>query len=453
MSSHSDKAKQEEYIELLDHGYIVRKGLVTEVCHPYASRKGQYTREHRKRVTRKSLKYIQKAKRLRKKTKEKKRQKRKKEKTPEVELVSCSSIQEPPQLLQQPCHSSTTSAPLTDSSMIIDLSVKGESATQPEPVSTEPMQTEFETPQSLNEAIESANTFHNIIDPEPEVSVPEWKFETMTHLNAADTKDGDMVDVVRKILWEITSAYYCRGLLSEEDVGDSPAVRLEPEPTNLADQNAIKLLFQAKNGEWVHGGYVPREETQRVRDLGDTIIGARVAFWRNRGCWRCPYVQLQYRARVKRVAATNQTLLTPSIVTEKSWVDIQSRKYKVNKHVYGKWLVFVKKEELDSLWHRVAYNVENGCLGKGCTQAKCSTARENYQCTDSREGVIVVYTTKSAANHVGFKLSKLTRIMKIHYKTEAATLAGIYAGDPGCIIKTIRNYAGIPRLNNKKVKS
>jgi hypothetical protein len=308
--------------------------------------------------------------------------------------------------------------------------------------------TEIEVSPGLNlEAVESS------VDA-PHIEVANQSESAVEHLDKeADTENGDTMDVVRKIIWNVNSAFHCRGVLGEEDVGDFPDVRLEPEPTNLSDPNAIKLMFQAIDGEWVHGGYVPKVETQKVRDLDATgsIVGARVALWRNRGDWRAPYVQLLYRERIKRVALTNQTLLTPSVVTDKYWVSIDSRRYKPRR-AYGKWLLFVDKKQLDSVWHRVAYNVENGKFGRGCTAAKCSTARENPRCTDSSKGVIIVYTTRSTVNHVGFKLSKLTRMPKILYKTEAATLAGIYAGDPGCTTKMITYNNGIPRLSNTKDK-
>ena len=397
---------------------------------------------------------MRRIRRLRKKVREKKKDRAMKEKSPDIEVTS---IQNPPYLSvpqqssQQLVYSSSTSIPLIDSSKIIDLSIEGEPASLPGPVSIAdplPMSTEFEAPPSLNEAIESSDSA-SCVEPEQ----PELENDTVEHLDEADTENGDMIDIVGKLLWNINSAYHYQGVLGEEDIGDSPNVRLEPEPTNLSDPNAIKLMFQAKNGEWVHGGYVPKVETQKVRDLGSRIIGAHVAFWRNRGSWRAPYVQLLYRDRIKRVAVTNQTLLTPSIVTESPWVDIHSRKHKTHPNrVYGKWLLFVDKKQLDSVWHRVAYNVENGYFGKGCTTAKCSTAGESRYCSDSSEGVICVYTTRSTVNHVGFKLSKLTRIPKIRYKTNAATLAGIYAGDPGCTIKTITYNNGIPRLSKTKTK-
>lgn len=381
---------------------------------------------------------MRKRRRLRRKLREKKRAKEMKEKSPEIEVTR---IQKPPQSRRQSINSSSTSVlvPLIDSSTIIDLSIEGEPAPLPDPV---PTPTEFEVPPNLNEAMESSDASQGLEND-----------DTEERLDDAKVESGDMIDVVRKVLWNINSAYHYRGVLGEEDVDSSPNVRLEPEPTNLSDPNAIKLMFQAKNGEWVHGGYVPKVETQKVRDLGGSIIRARVAFWRNRGFWRAPYVQLLYRARVKRVAVTKQTILTPSIVTESNWIGIQSRKHKTHpSRVYGKWLLFVDKKQLDSVWHRIAYKVERGYFGKGCTSAKCSTAKETPYCTDSSEGVIVVYTTRSAVNHVGFKLNKLTRIPKIRYKTEAATFGGLYAGDPGCTIKTITYNNGIPRLSKTKTK-
>ena len=411
----SNKTKKEEFIEILDHGYVVRKGS-REIYRCIQSRKGgRCSRSECRRKHMGNSLRMRKIRRQRKKMREKKRMK---EESPEIEV---SSVQTPP---HQPS-SQPSAAPLSDSSTIIDPLIKGEPASFPEPV-------------------------QRVADRLPTPT----RVEVSPGLNEDMSEDEDTIDVERKILWNVNSAYHYQGVLGEEDVGDTPDVRLEPEPTNLSDPNAIKLMFQALNGEWVHGGYVPKVETQKVRDLEPgSIIGARVAFWRNRGCWRAPYVQLLYRERIKRVAVTNQTLLTPSIVTDTFWVGVDSRRYKTHpQRVYGKWLLFVDKKQLDSVWHRVAYDVENGNFGKGCTSAKCSTARETPNCTDSSKGVIVVYTTRSTVNHVGFKLSKLARIPKIFYKTEAATLAGIYAGDPGCTTKTITYNNGIPRLSTTKKK-
>ena len=445
MSEHSNKTEKEEFIEILDDGYVVRKGS-TEVYRCIQSR--NTLRCPRSESRKHSLRMRLKSRRLRKKMRKKKIEWEMKDKGPDIEVTS---VQNPPHLSvpqqpQQSIYSSSTSVPFINSSKIIDLSIEGEPASLPEPVSIAdplPMPTEFEAPPSLNEAIESSDASR--IEPEVENDTVEW-------LDEADTENGDTIDVVRKLLWHINSAYHCRGVLGKEHVGESPNVRLEPEPTNLSDPNAIKLMFQAKNGEWVHGGYVPKVETQKVRNLGGRIIGARVAFWRNRGSWRAPYVQLLYRDRIKRVAVTNQTLLTPSIITEKYWIAVHSRKHKTHpsRVLYGKWLLFIDKKRLDSVWHRVAYKVQNGYSGKGCTIAKCSTARESQYCSDSNKGVICVYTTRSTINHVGFKLSKLTRIPKIHYKTNAATKAGIFAGDPGCTFRTIKYNKGISRLSNTK---
>ena len=422
----SNKTKKEEFIEILDHGYVVRKGS-REIYRCIQSRKGgQCSRsECRRKHMRNGLR-MRKIRRQRKKMRVKKKVKEMKEESPEIEV---SSVQNPPHRSS----SQQSSAPhRSNSSTITDPLIKGEPAASlpesfPRVADRLPTPTRVDVSPGLNESS----------DEEADMS-----------------EDEDTMEVERKILWNVNSAYYCQGVLGEENVGNSPNVRLEPEPTNLSDPNAIKLMFQALNGEWVHGGYVPKVETQKVRNLEPgSIIGARVAFWGNRGYWRAPYVQLLYRERIKRVAVTNQTLLTPSIVTDVFWVSVDSRRYKIHpQRVYGKWLLFVDKKQLDSVWHRVAYDVENGNFGKGCPSAKCSTARETRNCTDSSKGVIVVYTTRSTVNHVGFKLSKLTRIPKIFYKTDAATLAGIYAGDPGCTTKTINYNNGIPRLSTTKRK-
>ena len=433
MATHSNENKrQEEFIELLDHGYVVKRGS-TEVCRRvYRSRRSRHHRCAEKKALTKFTK------RLRQK---RKRNWGKKKKFPEVGPTNVQGTSQP---LQQPARHAQTSESISNPPV-----PESEPALQSEsdPGIMNMIDEPIQMSQHLNEVAESPDDTSRMESEPSGLAVPQSY--SVTQLDVSG--DGNnMVDVVKKIGLRITSAYHYLGVMTEDVVGLSPAVRMEAEPTNLADPNAIKLLFQAKDGEWVHGGYIPREQTQRVRDLGDSIIGIRVAYWGNRGYWREPYVQLLYKARIRRVAATKETLLTPSVVTEQYWVGVHSLKHATRERsLFGKWLVFVDVgEKLDSVWHRVAYAVENGQFGKGCTVAKCSTAKDNPHCSDSSQGVIVVYTTKSAADHVGFQLSKLTRVPNIYYKTNAATMAGVYAGDPGCTTKTISNYIGIPRLRN-----
>ena len=80
---------------------------------------------------------------------------------------------------------------------------------------------------------------------------------------------------------------------------------------------------------------------------GETVNTFSKSDLKSRGYWRAPYVQLLYRERIKRVAVTNQTLLTPSIVMDRFWVGIDSPH---PQRVYGKWLLFVDKKQLNSVW-------------------------------------------------------------------------------------------------------
>lgn len=423
MSTRSDKSKEDEFIELLDDCYVVRSAEVYRGI--YRSRKAtarQHKRARKALATRKAVR-----KRLRKR----------RERGDVIFAADLTGVQR---------HQPQTCLPT-----FIDLSVEDDSTVQPKSASND----ESVTPRHLSKCVDSdaGDTSHFHIESVGPTKLTSSLLDKGGQSDVPEVEDEEMVNIVKKIYWEITSAYHYQQLLTVEGVGESPLVELEPEPTNLADPNAIKLLFQAKNKEWVHGGYVPRDQTQRVRELGRSIINVRVAYWRKRGTCRIPCIQLLYSDRIKRVAVTENTFLTPSIVTEEYWVHIHSRKHSTHHHLFGKWLVFVDVgQKLDSLWHRVAYAVENGHFGKGCTHAKCSTAKESDCCMDSSKGVIVVYTTRAAVNHVGFKLSKLTRVQKISYKTNAATMAGIYEGDPDCIIKTIHYNNGIPRLANPPKK-
>ena len=428
----SDEYKVDEFIELLDDCYVV-KARSTEVYRGiYKSRKA--TSGLHKRTSKASSLVTRKAVPV-------KRLKKKKGRGDALFAANLTCVQNAPQ--QRRTSKVPTSFPRLIES--VDLTIEDDSTVQPTSASDE-----SGIPSPRSKDVGSNDTSHSHIAESVGPTSLLLLDEGLGGQSAGvpEVEEEEMMDIVKNICWEITSAYHYQQLLTEEVVGESPLVELEPEPTNLADPNAIKLLFQAKDKEWLHGGYVSRNQTQRVRELERSIINVRVAYWRKRGNCRIPYVQLLYRDRIKRVAATKKTFLTPSIVTEKYWIHISSRKLSRHQHrLFGKWLVFEDVgQKLDSLWHRVAYAVENGLFGRGCTHAKCSTAKESPHCKDSNKGVIVIYTTKSAVNYVGFKVSKLTRVLKIHYKTNAATMARIYEGDPDCIIKTIHYNNGIPKL-------
>ncbi len=61
-----------------------------------------------------------------------------------------------------------------------------------------------------------------------------------------------------------------------------------------------------------------------------------------------------------------------------------------------------------------------------CMGAKCSTGRQDPAKPQSKQGVFMVYTTHNAMDEVGLLLiHKVQQTMR--YKTEEATIAGVYA--------------------------
>ncbi len=90
----------------------------------------------------------------------------------------------------------------------------------------------------------------------------------------------------------------------------------------------------------------------------------------------------------------------------------------------GKWLVFKHKSKIDETWEIVRQAVASGELG--ATGAKVSTMKPNPNASNPDIKVICVYTISNDVDEVGLKLIQLVR-QRISYKTDEATLAGIYA--------------------------
>ena len=98
----------------------------------------------------------------------------------------------------------------------------------------------------------------------------------------------------------------------------------------------------------------------------------------------------------------------------------------------GKWLLFVRKAELDAAWKRIKQATEAGRLGG---DAKVSTAKPNPNAVDPTRGVICVYTYDSEDEddvmRVREELRGLGFVNKIPYKTDEATLSGKYRNRGG----------------------
>lgn len=91
----------------------------------------------------------------------------------------------------------------------------------------------------------------------------------------------------------------------------------------------------------------------------------------------------------------------------------------------GKWLIFQKVSKLDATWKEVSEAVGSGDLG--ATGAKVATMRDNQLAQDRNIKVICVYTSREDMDEVGLKLINLSTVRHtIRYKTDEATLAGVY---------------------------
>ena len=94
----------------------------------------------------------------------------------------------------------------------------------------------------------------------------------------------------------------------------------------------------------------------------------------------------------------------------------------------GKWLIFVNKEEIDSVWSQIKEATENGKLGGS---SKVATAKENPNATSPNQKVICVYTynweDEIDVRKIREELRKLGITQKIPYKADKDTLEGKYA--------------------------
>ncbi|PKB72301.1 MAG: hypothetical protein BZY87_00980 [SAR202 cluster bacterium Io17-Chloro-G6] len=130
------------------------------------------------------------------------------------------------------------------------------------------------------------------------------------------------------------------------------------------------------------------------------------------------------------------TNLTPSKTTDDYWIFAKppDRKFKQTGRI-GKWMLFPLKEELDTVWLKIAKATEDGVLG---IDAKTSTAKPNPNSISSKVGLICVYTydTDDVADvkRVLEQLRTLGFNYRLNYKEDEQTLLGNYARDnPGAV--------------------
>jgi hypothetical protein len=121
---------------------------------------------------------------------------------------------------------------------------------------------------------------------------------------------------------------------------------------------------------------------------------------------------------------------TPSIVTHCYWVleDKEFSTYPKPTERSGKWLIFVSRNDVDEVWHKIKIALEKGELGE---TAKVSTAKPNPNSKNPSTHVICVFTydseDKADVRRVRKSLRRLGVFNKISYKTDSATFGGKYA--------------------------
>jgi hypothetical protein len=122
---------------------------------------------------------------------------------------------------------------------------------------------------------------------------------------------------------------------------------------------------------------------------------------------------------------------TPTTCTSALWIYARSSAqgcYEDGRTFVGKWLVFVPCENVDKVWSRIARATEHDLLG---ISAKVSTAVPNGY--DASRHLICVYTNdfrqKDDVARVLNALREIGIIGKLYYKTDEATLSGLYSSN------------------------
>lgn len=121
--------------------------------------------------------------------------------------------------------------------------------------------------------------------------------------------------------------------------------------------------------------------------------------------------------------------MKPSQNTDEFWIRAFRKKgtYPRNTPNGGKWLIFLTREDVNSVWEIISEATESGLLGE---QSKVSTARSNGNSMDKRQHVICVYTydytDEKDVMAIREVLRKLGITYRIPYKTNADTSKRIY---------------------------
>jgi hypothetical protein len=120
----------------------------------------------------------------------------------------------------------------------------------------------------------------------------------------------------------------------------------------------------------------------------------------------------------------------PSVATKDYWLyaERKKRQVPVPGSKSGKWLVFVRMEEVDGVWAKIRKAVEDGNLGD---EAKVATAKPTPYSQDDSRRVICVYTYDyediDDVRRIRAELRRLGVTDRIPYKSDEDTEAGKYS--------------------------
>ena len=118
----------------------------------------------------------------------------------------------------------------------------------------------------------------------------------------------------------------------------------------------------------------------------------------------------------------------PSRETKAFWIQEQADiGYPEHTERGGKWLLFVKSEEVDGWWNKIRESLLKGHLG---STIKAATARPNPNATSSEIKVICVYSYDADDKEDVMRIRKALREIgvtwRIPYKLDEDTFLGRY---------------------------
>lgn len=130
------------------------------------------------------------------------------------------------------------------------------------------------------------------------------------------------------------------------------------------------------------------------------------------------------------VQALSPEALRPSQVIDDYWLFAKRKNgtYPALTENSGKWLIFIKRSEIDAWWTKIKAATEQGSFGN-CV--KVSTAKPKPNVINSNQHVICVYTydwkDEEDVCRIRRALGDLGVVWEIGYKTDQDTGAGLYA--------------------------